>query len=125
MRQMAAFLAVVSLAAALVAPAAAVEGQQGVTLLVQGMSAGTEMKIEGIRRNIPGVAQVKASSVVVAVVVVYDPARAKTEEFIDAVQQAGLIAKLADARYRCPQCKATYSKDGKCIVCNVVLEPIG
>ena len=100
------------------------QANQVVTLQVQGLSAGQEMKIENALSSIPGVAQVKASSAIGAVVVVYDPVKAQSDAFINAIQSAGFVAKLAKANYQCPHCSAKFAKVGKCIVCDVPLEPI-
>ncbi len=111
-------------ALALSAATVVAQANQVVTLQVQGLSAGQEMKIENALSSIPGVAQVKASSAIGAVVVVYDPAKAETETFVNAVQRAGFLAKLAGANYRCPHCGAKFAENGNCIICDIPLEPV-
>ena len=92
------------------------------TLQVAGMIPGSAPKVEAILRGIPGVTQVKANEDMKAAVIIYDPLKVKQEEFLPVLHKAGYLASFAKANYRCPQCKANYSKDGICILCNVPLE---
>ena len=109
---------------ALCAASAFAQANQVATFQVQGLTPANEMQIENTLRSVPGVAQVKASSVVGAVVVVYDPAKAQSEALLNAVSAAGFLAKMADEKFQCPQCSAKYAEMGDCIVCSVPLEPI-
>lgn len=103
------------------------QAQQNVaTLQVQGMvSAEDQAAVEEAIKNIPGVWQVKTSLDFEAAVVVYDPIRAKLQSFMDAVEDSGYLATLAQANFQCPKCTAHYEKDGQCIVCDIPLEPVG
>ena len=118
------FLAVVMFAGATgFSLAEAASQQQVVTLDVQGMKAGSAAQVERLLSKLPGVSAVKASEEVGVAVVVYDPAQVQQEEFSRAMQDAGYRATFASSKYSCPHCGAKYSKDGKCIICDVPLEP--
>lgn len=106
-----------------VIPARAVEGNQVATLQVPGMTPAAKVRVEKTLQALPGVAAVKASTEIQAVVVVYDPMKVQTEQLIDAVKQAGFLATFAKANYRCSKCAATYEKDGRCVVDGAALEP--
>lgn len=115
---------VVLLLASPVIPAQAVEGSQVTTLQVPGMTSATQVRVEKILQALPGVAAVKASAEIKAVVVVYDPMKVQSEQLINAIKQAGFLATFAKANYRCPKCKAGYEKKGRCIVDGAALEPV-
>lgn len=123
MKTLSVILAVLLLASPVV-PAQAIEGNQVTTLQVPGMTPGTQVRVEKTLQALPGVAQVKASAEIKAVVVVYDPMKVQSEQLIDAVKQAGFLATFAKANYRCPKCKASYEKKGSCIVDGAALEPV-
>ena len=95
-----------------------------ITLQISGMAPGASSKAEAIIRQLPGVAQVKASEEMGAMVIIYDPLKVKTEEFTAAMRQAGYLASFAKANYSCPKCKATYHRNGRCLICDVPLEEI-
>ena len=100
--------------------------QNVATLQVQGMiSADDQAAVEEAISAVPGVWQVKTNLNFEAAVVVYDPTKAKVQSFMDAVEDSGYLATLAQANFRCPKCTATYEKDGKCVVCDIPLEPVG
>ncbi len=94
------------------------------TLQIPGLTAAKEAKVEQTLKVIPGVFQVKASSSIQGAVIVYDPLKVQKDQFIQRVKDAGYLASFAKANYRCPHCKATYERNGKCIVCDIPLEPI-
>lgn len=98
--------------------------QTQVTVLdIQGMKAGSAAQLEKVLSALPGVSTVKADEQAGVAVVVFDPAKVKTDELTQAVRQAGYLAQFADARFQCSHCGAKYSKDGTCIICGVPLEP--
>ena len=103
----------------------AVEASTQVTALqIQGMAAGSAEKIEKLLGSLPGVTQVKVSEDLGVAVIVYDPVKAKADEFSNAIKNAGYLSTLAKANFRCPHCTATYAREGECIICRVPLEPV-
>lgn len=125
MRQ--AMIAVHLLAIALfwVSPSAAeVSAPQASTLVITGMAPGSADKVQKALEAVPGVAQVKVSEEEGLAVVVYDPSKAKAEEFTRAMQAAGYLATFAKANFRCPKCPATYAEAGECIVDGSTLEAL-
>lgn len=97
---------------------------QASTLVIRGMASGSGDKVQKALEALPGVAQVKVSEEEGLAVVVYDPAKVKTEEFTRAMQAAGYLATFAKANFRCPTCPATYAEAGQCIVDGSTLEAI-
>ena len=97
---------------------------QASTLVIQGMAPGSGEKVRKELEAVPGVAQVKVSEEKGLAVVVYDPAKTKTEDLSHAIQAAGYLSIFAKANFRCPTCPATYAEAGKCIVDGSTLEAI-
>ena len=97
---------------------------QVTTFQVEGITPGSAQKIEKLLGALPGVAQVKVSEELGVAVVVYDPVKAKADEFSSAMKSSGYLSTLAKANFRCPHCTATYTEDGECIICNIPLEPV-
>ena len=123
MKTLSVILAVLLLVSPVI-PAQAVEGNQVTTLQVPGITPATQVRVEKILQALPGVAGVKASAEIKAVVVVYDPMKVQSEQLINAIKQAGFLATFAKANYRCPKCKAGYEKKGRCIVDGTALESV-
>lgn len=126
MKRVAGLLALLALGISFSRVSWAEQAQQNVaTVQVQGMvSAEDQAAVEAALKNIPGVWQVKTSLDFEAAVVVYDPSQAKVQSFMDAVEDSGYLATLAQANFRCPKCTAHYEKDGTCVVCDIPLEPV-
>ena len=72
------------------------------TFVILGMTPGSGDKVRKELETLPGVIQVKVNEKEGLAVVVYDPARVKTEEFTHAMQSASDLA--------------TFAKAGQCIV---------
>ena len=125
MKKMIAGLNLLAMALFLASPwVAEVSAVQASTLVITGMAPGSADKVQKALETVPGVAQVKVSEEAGLAVVVYDPAKTKTEEFTRAMQAAGYVATFAKANFRCPTCPATYAEGGKCIVDGSTLEAI-
>lgn len=103
---------------------AEVSAVQASTLVITGMAPGSGDKVRKALEALPGVTQVKVSEEEGLAVVVYDPAKAKAEEFTRAMQTAGYLATFAKANFRCPTCPATYAEAGECIVDGSTLEAV-
>ena len=125
MRQARVGLHFLAMALFLVSPSIAeVANVRASTLVITGMVPGSADKVQKALEAVPGVAQVKVSEEEGLAVVVYDPARAKTEDLSHAIQAAGYLSIFAKANFRCPTCPATYAEAGKCIVDGSTLEAI-
>lgn len=98
--------------------------QAAVTLDLQGIREGSGERIQQALSSLEGVSLVKVDEAKGIALVVYDPVKARVEDFAKAVEQAGSLAKFADARFSCPHCGAKYSKEGRCIACDVSLSPV-
>ena len=77
--------------------AAGVATVQASTLVITGMASGSADKVQKVLEAVPGVAQVKVNEEAGLAVVVYDPVRAKAEEFTRAMQSASYLATFAKA----------------------------
>jgi copper chaperone CopZ len=125
MKQILVGIHLLALALFSVSPSAAeVSTAQASTLVITGMAPGSADKVQKALEALPGVAQVKVSEEEGLAVVVYDPAKIKTEEFTRAMQEAGYLATFAKVNFRCPTCPATYAEAGECIVDGSTLEAL-
>lgn len=125
MKQIIVGMQLLAMALFLVSPSVAdVSAAQASTLVITGMAPGSADKVRKALEALPGVAQVKVSEEEGLAVVIYDPAKAKAEEFTRAMQAAGYLATFAKANFRCPACPATYAEAGNCIVDGSTLEAI-
>lgn len=103
---------------------AEVSAAQASTLVITGMAPGSGDKVQKALETLPGVSQVKVSEEEGLAVVIYDPSKAKAEEFTRAMQAAGYLATFAKANFHCPTCPATYAEAGECIVDGSTLEAV-